>query len=141
MKKTESKWKAKKKKEESKCEAEREREREGEGGRGSAERKRLYLHEAYLGSRLQNNGRKRVHGTFPSERACVPLSRVSWPPRSPAVSRDVTLCWVVWTGQRRREGAHPDIQRQTAHGGAALMADAEPFPASSLSFSNSAHCC
>lgn len=55
----------------SKCEVERERE--------SVERKQLYLHEAYLGSRLQNNGRKRVHGTFPFERACVPLSRVSWP--------------------------------------------------------------
>lgn len=45
----------------------------------SLERKLLYLHEAYLGSRLQNNGRKRAHGTFPFQRACVPLSRVSWP--------------------------------------------------------------
>lgn len=47
--------------------------------RASLERKLLYLHEAYLGSRLQNNGRKRAHGTFPFQRACVPLSRVSWP--------------------------------------------------------------
>lgn len=54
----------------------------------SLERKLLYLHEAYLGSRLQNNGRKRAHGTFPFQRACVPLSRVSWPPRRPAVNRE-----------------------------------------------------
>lgn len=56
----------------------------------SLERKQLYLHAAYLDSRLQNNGRKRVHGTFPFQRACVPLSRIWWPPRRPAVSRDVT---------------------------------------------------
>lgn len=66
-----------------------------------AGRKRLYLHEAYLGSRLQNNGRKRVHGTFPCKRACMPLFQglVAW--CCPAVSRDVTLCQVVWAGQER----------------------------------------
>lgn len=54
--------------------------RASERGEGeSVERKQLYLHEAYLDSGLQNNGRKRVHGTFPFRRACVPLSRVSWP--------------------------------------------------------------
>lgn len=63
--------------------------------RESVGRKQLYLHEAYLGSRLQNNGRKRVHGTFPCERACVPLIQGLVAPRRPAVSRDVTLRRVV----------------------------------------------
>lgn len=66
--------------------------------RASVGRKQLYLHEAYLGSRLQNNGRKRVHGTFPLERACVPLIQGLVAPRRPAVNRDVTLCRVVGAG-------------------------------------------
>ena len=74
----------------------REREREGwlwikgerkvskrESEQASVGRKQLYLHEAYLGSRLQNNGRKRVHGTFPCERACVPLIQGSRGPAPP----------------------------------------------------------
>lgn len=60
-------------------------------GEGERERKRCYLHEAYLGSRLQNNGRKRVHGTFPYKRACVPLIQGLVASRRPAVNRDVTL--------------------------------------------------
>lgn len=70
----------------------RQRERERVG------RKQFYLHEAYLGSRLQNNGRKRVHGTFPFEWACVPLSRVSWPRaalRSIETSLSVGSSWPV----------------------------------------------
>lgn len=90
----------------SKCEVERERER----GRKSVGRKQLYLHEAYLGSRLQNNGRKRVHGTFPFERACVPLIQGLVAPRRPAVNRDVTLCWVVEACHRQnREGGRVRI--------------------------------
>lgn len=54
-----------------------------ESERASVGRKQLYLHEAYLGSRLQNNGRKRVHGTFPCERACVPLIQGSSGPAPP----------------------------------------------------------
>lgn len=61
-------------------------------------RKQLYLHEAYQGSRLQNNCRKRVHGTFPCERACVPLIHGLVAPRRPAVNRDVTLCRVIGAG-------------------------------------------
>lgn len=64
-------WRVKKNESKGKEKWARVRLREGE--RASVGRKQLYLHEAYLGSRLQNNGRKRVHGTFPSERACVPL--------------------------------------------------------------------
>lgn len=56
---------------------------EQEGEQASVGRKQLYLHEAYLGSRLQNNGRKRVHGTFPCERACVPLIQGSRGPAPP----------------------------------------------------------
>lgn len=69
--------------------------------RERAGRKQFYLHEAYQGSRLQNNGRKRVHGTFPCERACVPLIQGSRGPAPPcgqqrrhslSVRRD-GACW------------------------------------------------
>ena len=79
-------------------------------------RKRFYLHEAYQGSGLQNNGRKQVHGTFPCERACVPLIQGLVAPRRPAVNRDVTLWRIVWTGLRTNGQGGWRFQREGGGG-------------------------
>lgn len=95
----------------------RNKSKSGVGGRSqtckcgaSLERKQLYLHEAYLGSRPQNNGRKRAHGTFPFQRACVPLSRVSWPRAALRSTETSPLAVCEWPRSRRWRPARPRRQ-------------------------------
>lgn len=90
----------------SKCEVEREREREKECRTETALPARG-LSGLQAAEQWQETS---VHGTFPFERACVPLIQGLVAPRRPAVNGDVTLCWVVGACHRQnREGGRVHV--------------------------------
>lgn len=84
------KWKSWRVKKDWKWERERGLHWEREGERERV--KQLYLHQSYLASRLQNNGRKQVHGTFPLPAGMRCPYPGSCGPHAALRSTDTSLC-------------------------------------------------